>query len=78
MDLLLTLAGLADVVRGLHPHEDRTRKGTPDYRIAPAPRDAFFLRNGWAGYIIVTIGLPDPDQLFLSLYMYARCAQVLA
>src|ERR1700704_4614465 len=36
---------------------------------APPPRGAFFLRIDWAGYIIVTSGLPDPDQLFAHPYI---------
>jgi hypothetical protein len=30
---------------------------------APSPPGGLFLRIDWAGSIIVTIGLPDPDQL---------------
>src|SRR5467141_3316701 len=36
---------------------------------APPPRGAFFLMIDWAGCIIVTSGLPDPDQLFTHPYI---------
>src|SRR6266478_6068521 len=36
---------------------------------APPPRGAFFLRIDWGGCIIVTSGLPDPDQLFAHPYI---------
>jgi hypothetical protein len=34
------------------------------------PEIRSFLRIDWAGYIIVRIGLPDPDQLFTHPYIY--------
>jgi hypothetical protein len=62
---------LSEYVR--YYHEDRThlglRKGTPGYRIRSTPRGASFLRIDWAGCIIVTIGLPDPDELFTHPYI---------
>src|SRR5206468_5731380 len=36
---------------------------------APPPPGGFFLRIDWAGCIIVTFGLPDPDQLFVHPYI---------
>src|SRR6267143_3386543 len=36
---------------------------------APPPRGAFLLRIDWVGCIIVTSGLPDPDQLFAHPYI---------
>jgi hypothetical protein len=54
-------------------HEDRThlglRKATPSTEYAPPPPGGFFLRFDWAGCIIVTIGLPDLDQLFTDPYI---------
>jgi hypothetical protein len=39
----------------------------------------FFLRIDWARCIIVTFGLPDPDQLFTDPYIcMPDVAQVLA